>query len=234
MENCLSWGGLRSITWTATEIGKGADVKAKDIDGATPLHFAAEYNQNPDVIAVLARLPAAIMALANAGADTNIKDNNGDVALMLALGKKYSAEVNRLSSESRRGCKEHRRRGSAGFRPPIVKAGADINAKDPNGATPLMYATNSGNAEPIVTAFLKAGADAKVKDNAGKTALDYAQANSKLKGTMPFVVFRRHPGSRLLALSACLQELNAGLDALGFGNHRHDAICLIMCSTIYC
>jgi ankyrin repeat protein len=58
-----------------------------------------------------------------------------------------------------------------------------VNAKNPNGATPLMYATNGDNPEAMIRAFLKAGADAKAKDSDGKTAFDYAQTNEKLKGT---------------------------------------------------
>jgi ankyrin repeat protein len=65
----------------------------------------------------------------------------------------------------------------------LVTAGANINAKDTDGGTPLMYATNNENAHVLIPAFLKAGADAKAKSNEGKTALDYAKANEKLKDT---------------------------------------------------
>jgi ankyrin repeat protein len=65
----------------------------------------------------------------------------------------------------------------------LLKAGANVNAKDGNGATALMDATNGTNAEMMITALLKAGAEAKAKDNTGKTALDYAQGNPKLKDT---------------------------------------------------
>jgi len=95
-------------------ISQGADVKPRDVNGTTPLHFAAQYNHNPEVITVLVKagadvnakdnngctpllialentelLPEAIMALVKAGADVNATDNNGYTPLILALGKKY-------------------------------------------------------------------------------------------------------------------------------------------------
>ncbi|WP_051304275.1 ankyrin repeat domain-containing protein [Calidithermus chliarophilus] len=46
---------------------QGADVKAMDKDGATPLHYAARYNGNPEVIALLVRLGAEVNARAQGG-----------------------------------------------------------------------------------------------------------------------------------------------------------------------
>ncbi|MBQ8671710.1 MAG: ankyrin repeat domain-containing protein [Alphaproteobacteria bacterium] len=59
----------------------------------------------------------------------------------------------------------------------VVKYGADINAKDNNGRTALMYAV-AFNPNPEVVKYLLAhGADAKITDLQGKTALDYASDN---------------------------------------------------------
>lgn len=55
----------------------------------------------------------------------------------------------------------------------MLKAGADVNAKDKNGKTALMYAADAGNDETIKE-LLKAGANIQAKDNNGKTALMYA------------------------------------------------------------
>ena len=99
------------------------------------------------------------MALLKAGADAKV--TSIEAPLVSALGNKYSPEV--IAA--------------------LLQAGANVNAKNPNGATPLMYATNGDNPEAMIRAFLKAGADAKAKDSDGKTAFDYAQTNEKLKGT---------------------------------------------------
>ncbi|MGA2641439.1 MAG: ankyrin repeat domain-containing protein [Spirochaetia bacterium] len=65
-----------------------------------------------------------------------------------------------------------------------IKAGANVNARDPrDGLTPLMTAAETNPNPDVVTALLTAGADAKTKDSAGKTAFEHAQTNEKLKGT---------------------------------------------------
>ncbi len=48
-------------------INQGADVKAPDVNGTTPLHVAALSNHDPAVIAILVK----------AGANLNAKDVNG-------------------------------------------------------------------------------------------------------------------------------------------------------------
>ena len=55
----------------------------------------------------------------------------------------------------------------------LIKKGADVNAKDENGAPVLMAAAANGQTE-IVKMLLDKGADVNVKDKDGKTALMYA------------------------------------------------------------
>ena len=61
-----------------------------------------------------------------------------------------------------------------------IDKGSDVNARNKNGMTPLMFAVlfNTTSNSEVITVLLKAGADAKAKDKLGKTALDYA-----MKGT---------------------------------------------------
>lgn len=55
----------------------------------------------------------------------------------------------------------------------LASPAADVNARDENGATPLIEAARGGH-DDVVRALLIARADVKAKDNRGKTALMYA------------------------------------------------------------
>lgn len=65
----------------------------------------------------------------------------------------------------------------------IVKAllpKAQLNAKNDDGATALMYAAGGGY-EKICKLLLDAGADVRIEDANSKTALSYAQLHSRSK-----------------------------------------------------
>lgn len=66
-----------------------------------------------------------------------------------------------------------------------IKAGASINDRTDDGATPLICAAFNSNPE-VITTLLKAGADATTKSNRNKTAFDYAKENEDLKGTSAY------------------------------------------------
>jgi hypothetical protein len=55
----------------------------------------------------------------------------------------------------------------------VIKDGADIDARDDFGATPLMRAAESEEKE-ILKYLLREGADVSLEDEDGLTALDYA------------------------------------------------------------
>ena len=52
----------------------------------------------------------------------------------------------------------------------VSSPGADVNAKDERGSTPLLEAARYGHND-IARVLIAAGADLKAKDNDGKTAL---------------------------------------------------------------
>ncbi len=64
----------------------------------------------------------------------------------------------------------------------LIDAGADVNSRDAEGQTPLMWAAES-NAPEVVQLLLDKGANASLKDEYGKTAFEYAQENEDIKGT---------------------------------------------------
>jgi ankyrin repeat protein len=69
----------------------------------------------------------------------------------------------------------------------LIAAGADANARDSYGATPLMNAARGGNVE-MVSALLAAGADVNAVDELGWSAVHKAVYNSDLDRGFPKVV----------------------------------------------
>ena len=56
----------------------------------------------------------------------------------------------------------------------MIKYGVDVNARDNNGLTPLMYATyNKEKPEMMINVLLKNGANPQLTDNKGHNASDY-------------------------------------------------------------
>lgn len=59
----------------------------------------------------------------------------------------------------------------------LISSGTDINAKDAEGRTALMYAARNGQGE-VVRILIEAGADVNARDNEGMTAVMYAAGGS--------------------------------------------------------
>ena len=68
----------------------------------------------------------------------------------------------------------------------LLKAGAEVNARDEDGKTPLILAARYNSSPEVITALLKAGANTKAKEIGGKTALDCAKENEKIYKTKAY------------------------------------------------
>ena len=102
-----------------------------------------------------------IKLLLKYGADPNIlaKTNHGRTPLMLAVSQRISP--NTMDIEAIRA---------------LIKAGAEINAQDESGMTPLMYATYMPHGElssDIIRLLIESGADAKITTKDGRNVLFY-------------------------------------------------------------
>jgi TonB family protein len=148
--------GQQTFTYLDKLLKRGEPVNAADASGWTALMYASYL----DTIHYDAAQPDPIKLLLEAHADPNIASLHGDTALMFAA---Y--------------------RGT--FLQPLLDHGANLNAHNADGVTPLMLLAQKPDPNEIKAA-LAAGADATAHDNLGRSALDYLRAASCNKPIVPF------------------------------------------------
>ena len=131
-----------SLEEVRSAIEHGANVKARDKTGVSPLMFAAGYSHKPDIISFLIKQ----------GADLKARDTIGGTILMAAAGHNQEPDIiTRLIKhgadlEARDNVGKTALMFAAGYnRNPdiilrLIKHGADIKAKDNDGKTALQFA----------------------------------------------------------------------------------------------
>jgi ankyrin repeat protein len=135
-------------------LASGADANAKDNSGRTALLDAGNIE--------------SMKALIAAGADVNARDNEGRTSLMHGLSVYRPSDFKpnpAVIALALLLCFDRERLNL------LLKAGADVNARDNEGKTPLMYAKDA----EAVEILLQTGSEINAVDHAGKTALDYAR-----------------------------------------------------------
>ncbi len=211
-------------------LAKGADPKVKDklqgmplptgSGGATPLIEAAKQR---DGEAFKALLPVS---------DIHAKDNAGSDALCVAA---LHGNVEIVKALIAGGAKVDTKTTPAEFTPLhlaawrqnpelarlLIEHGADVNARDAFGSTPLMWSAYNDYAEPATTeVLLKAGADLSIRNSNGDTAMRWARA----RGETAIVALLKAHGAEDVAspampeakyIPASLQKSIAALQAGG-------------------
>jgi len=153
-------GGHKEIVELLIE--KGADINASDgRREATPLLIAARSGHADVVELLIAK-----------GADVNVPDNQGLTPLAMAKQGKHTEVVNVLRQH---GAVEtlHAAIASGDIDEVkrLISQGADINAKNENGQTPLLLALNS-NQMDVAELLVARGADVEaIDDRTGKALL---------------------------------------------------------------
>ncbi|KAI9687300.1 MAG: hypothetical protein M1822_002343 [Bathelium mastoideum] len=150
-------------------------VNGLDLDGWTPLHWAARRGDG-----------AAVSILLENGADPFIKTGNESRGVLQLAGMSNSALCVKLLLDYRKvnavldineqdglGCTplrvaaEYNSLASASY---LIKAGADLNKSDNFGETPLLSAM-AENRHETANVLLRAGADYTIKTHAGNGVL---------------------------------------------------------------
>jgi len=142
-----------AATWLQPLITNRANINARDTNGRTPLHLAAQAKNVP-----------VMEALIHYGAKVNARDSAGKTPLHLAvedidpLGKSLPVVAS------------------------LVKHRAKVSLADTNGVTPLHSAvapsaTTFGAERPIVSLLLSHNASVNAVDKAGRTPLHIASAS---------------------------------------------------------
>eukprot|EP00752_Nemacystus_decipiens_P003937 g3605.t1 len=144
----------KDATMTRTLLKHGADVKGSDGFGFTALHWAAYRGE-----------PCVIDALIEAGADTEARSSRvwlaGHQDSHVGLTPLHIAAFFRRSSTPRMAV--------------LIRRGADVNARDGNGQTPLhLIAAAAGRKSSVAASdfLLRRGADETVADVYGRTPED--------------------------------------------------------------
>lgn len=149
----------------------GADPNGRDAKGNTALHVAL-IEESGGAVEALLKHP---------GTDVNAINQAGETPLMLAAIK---GRLDWVQALVKRGALVNEPGWSAlhyaasGPEPAVVRwlvqQGAAINARSPNGSTPLMLAAGYGG---ITSAeiLLAAGADASLRNEQGLSAADFAR-----------------------------------------------------------
>ncbi|TSA57034.1 MAG: hypothetical protein D4R39_03130 [Methylophilaceae bacterium] len=173
----LTSAALKGDAITVSKLhASGIDINGRGKNGVTPLHIAL-LNLNYQ----------AFFILLDNGANPNIKAETGDTALtlsaiipdhrFLASALKFDGKVDQLDAR-----KETPLMLAASYALKdnvelLVKAGADVNARDARGNTPLIHVFQAmkPNVE-IAKTLISSGARADDSNPAGLTAKDYAGA----------------------------------------------------------
>lgn len=185
--------------------------------GSTPLHVAAAWTSDPDVITVLVGAGADVLAR-NQGNDSPLdyaaraNPNPAVIAALIAAG----AEVNAWSTDA---TPLHEAAGNANpeVSVALLEAGARMEALAAGGRT-LLHRAAGENANPeIVTELVSRGADVNARMAAGRTPLHEAAA----KNSNPAVVRALlQAGAEVNARGTDEEvwEANTMADRLGFIN----------------
>jgi ankyrin repeat protein len=214
-------------------IAAGADVEARDNNGRTALMYAADGGHDVavqrlidaraevearDNIGMTALMYAAqgghdvaVKRLIAAGSNVNARDNNGATALMIASRPRGGPSITVVGENDEFVEGQFHVFDVTARR--LIAAGADVNARNNNGTTALMYTVMGGRMNGVQV-LIAAGADVNARNNNGKTALMFATSNEHDEIEIPSHIYDIVV-ERLIAAGANVNARdNVGMTAL--------------------
>jgi len=154
-------------------IEAGASINARNVEGMTPLHKAC-FNGNKDIIELLVFK----------GADVNAKDKRKRTPLHEAIGADFHDSAKQLLKSKRADINSNGEKTEPSWNESqelaenikievvrfLISKGADVNAKDYFGGTPLYDAVYWASTD-VIEILLESGANPNVQDKYGSILL---------------------------------------------------------------
>lgn len=139
---------------TLTLIERGANPLARDRTGRTALHYAVTMREATKIVPVLVRKGAEV--------DARTEDGNRYTPLMIAVENYIEGSDDKAKASFSLLIRE------------LKHLGANINAADARGTTPIATAAKHNQPE-LIRLLIELGADPAQRLNNGLTPLDYAR-----------------------------------------------------------
>jgi ankyrin repeat protein len=163
-------------------IKERVDVNAAEVDGTTPLHWAARVS-DVATAELLIRAGANVKAVNRYDVTPlSVACTNGNAA-MIALLLEAGADANTALPGGETALMTTARTGSLEGVKLLLAHGADVNAKEAGrGQTALMWAASEGHRD-VVRILLDSGADVKARSAGGFTPFLFAVRDGRLEVT---------------------------------------------------
>ncbi len=216
--HCGEFGNFGAILDSLLE--SGSDINATDATGSTPLHLAIRndvysHRTGLGIIPDLLKNGANVSAITDAGCQPlHLATSNSAIVRSLL---EHGAEVNALNPISGRTPLHYSIKVwlTDGLLT-LGEYGADCNAQDQNGDTPLHLSLQGDLSKTVVEALLNNGADPNIRNRNGKTPLHCMTDTQDLDEVLPL-----------------LTEAGANLEAKTPGGNTVLMTLLPKCDTIY-
>jgi ankyrin repeat protein len=166
-------------TGVRTLLSQRVDVNARQADGTTALHWAADRD-DPEMVERLVRAGANVKAANRYGVTPLwLASVNGN-AVIIDLLLKAGAEANTALPEGETVLMTAARTGKVDAVKVLLGHGAEVNAREGwHGQNALMWAAAEGHPDVIDT-LVERGADIQARSNGGFTALLFAAREGRI------------------------------------------------------